>query len=309
MVLDRPIPNAVLGEDYVNIWNAETMESVAGRDFILAGWGSSGELREDGSTDHHGIEIFHRGYNNVNEIRNNMLVYTMDQDGLPLEAMGHSGDSGSGAFIDIDGTLLIAGVKSNGEGATWGSENEYTRVGGIAQPWIEANLASLDAEVENTNCEAYPPNFHGEEEYCGQDGGDGDQGDGDQGDGGQSDGGQSDGGQGDGSQGEGSQGDGSQGDGSQGGGSQGDGSQGGGSQGDGSQSDGSQSYMDYSDYGDYGDYGDECDYCDDDQACWSECLAEQDDGGDQGQDSEYYGECDYCSDEDWTCWSDCLAEY
>ena len=132
MVLDRPIPNAVLGEDYVNIWNAETMESVAGRDFILAGWGSSGELREDGSTDHHGIEIFHRGYNNVNEIRNNMLVYTMDQNGLPLEAMGHSGDSGSGAFIDIDGTLLIAGVKSNGEGATWGSENEYTRVGGIA---------------------------------------------------------------------------------------------------------------------------------------------------------------------------------
>ena len=39
MVLDRPIPEAVLGVDYVDIWNADTMESVAGRDFILAGWG------------------------------------------------------------------------------------------------------------------------------------------------------------------------------------------------------------------------------------------------------------------------------
>lgn len=39
MVLDRPIENAVLGEDYVDIWNAATMESVEGKDFILAGWG------------------------------------------------------------------------------------------------------------------------------------------------------------------------------------------------------------------------------------------------------------------------------
>jgi len=112
------------------------MESVDGRDFILAGWGSSGVVREDGSSEHHEVEIFHRGYNNVNRISNNMLVYTMDRDGHELEAMGHSGDSGSGAFIDIDGTLLIAGVKSNGENARWGSENEYTRVGGLAHPWI-----------------------------------------------------------------------------------------------------------------------------------------------------------------------------
>ena len=31
-----------------------------------------------------------------------------------LEAMGHFGDSGSMAGIEVDGTLLIAGVKSNG---------------------------------------------------------------------------------------------------------------------------------------------------------------------------------------------------
>ena len=84
----------------------------------------------------------------------------MDRDGHELEAMGHSGDSGSGAFIDIDGTLLIAGVKSNIEGAYWGSRNEYTRVGGeLVQPWIEANLKSLGAEVLNTNCADYPPDL------------------------------------------------------------------------------------------------------------------------------------------------------
>ena len=92
-----------------------------------------------------------------------MLVYTMDRDGHELEAMGHNGDSGSGAFIDVNGTLLIAGVKSNGERAQWGSENEYTRVGGLAQPWIEANLNSLDAEVPNDNCDVYPANNYPDE--------------------------------------------------------------------------------------------------------------------------------------------------
>ena len=104
-----------------------------------------------------------------------MLVYTMDRDGHELEAMGHSGDSGSGAFIDIDGTLLIAGVKSNGEGARWGSENEYTRVGGeLVHPWIDANLKSLEAEVPNTNCALYPPNNYPEEDYGGEDEGEND---------------------------------------------------------------------------------------------------------------------------------------
>ena len=39
MVLDRPIAGAVKGVDYVDIWNAATMDTVAGEDFILAGWG------------------------------------------------------------------------------------------------------------------------------------------------------------------------------------------------------------------------------------------------------------------------------
>ena len=161
MVLDRPIEDAEEGKDYVRIWNAETMNTVQGKQFILAGWGASGVVKDDGDESHHVSEIFHRGFNVVNNIHDNMLVYTMDkpsQGGLPLEAMGHNGDSGSGALVDIEGELFIAGVKSNGETAMWGSANEYTRVGGLSQPWIEANLNSLEAEIPVESCLLYPNN-------------------------------------------------------------------------------------------------------------------------------------------------------
>ena len=49
LVLDEPIEDAVEGIDYVNIWNADDMDSVEGREFVLAGWGLSGEVKEDGS--------------------------------------------------------------------------------------------------------------------------------------------------------------------------------------------------------------------------------------------------------------------
>ena len=158
MVLDRAIPNAVRGQHYVDIWNAATMGDVVGKEFILAGWGASGEIREDGSEDHLVYEIFHRGYNTVDEIRNGMLVYDFDRpdQAHALEAMGHFGDSGSGAYIDVDGTLKIAGVKSNGQDAFYGSMHEYTRVGDLNQPWIEANLASPGSRVAVEECSAFP---------------------------------------------------------------------------------------------------------------------------------------------------------
>ena len=95
------------------------MGDVTGREFILAGWGASGAVNEPGNGDesHHWIEIFHRGYNVINEIRDNMLIYTMDRPehgGLDLESMGHYGDSGSGALMLVDDELRIIGVKSNG---------------------------------------------------------------------------------------------------------------------------------------------------------------------------------------------------
>lgn len=112
---------------------------------------------DNGDESHHRYEIFHRGYNVVNEIRDNMLVYTMDRPedgGLDLESMGHYGDSGSGALMIKDDELHIVGVKSNGGPAQWGTSHEYTRVGGYHREWVEANLASLDTRITAEGCDA-----------------------------------------------------------------------------------------------------------------------------------------------------------
>ena len=160
MILETPIENAVLGTDYIHVWDPEAFGDMTGREFTLAGWGSSGEVQEEGmSEDHFVSEEYHSGENVVNEIADNMLRYTFDSPengGTRLEAMGHFGDSGSGALArHDDGTLFIAGVKSNGENGFFSSEHEYTRAGGITRDWIYANLASLDARVPVDSCEAY----------------------------------------------------------------------------------------------------------------------------------------------------------
>ena len=113
MILDRPIPNAVEGRHYVKTWDVETMGSEVGKQFIVAGWGASGEIRDDGDESHQQSEVFHRGYNVFHSVRNDMLLYYMDRPedgGLELEAQGYYGDSGSGALIERDGQLHIAGV-------------------------------------------------------------------------------------------------------------------------------------------------------------------------------------------------------
>ena len=70
MVLDRPIENAVEGVNYVKMWDAEEMGDVTGREFILAGWGSSGGANNPGNDDesHHWLGVFHRGYNVIDAI-------------------------------------------------------------------------------------------------------------------------------------------------------------------------------------------------------------------------------------------------
>ena len=79
MIFEEPIEDAVEGVDYIHIWDAEEMGDVAGKQFILAGWGASGEVQEYGmDEDHYESEIFHRGHNVVNEIRDNLLIYTFD---------------------------------------------------------------------------------------------------------------------------------------------------------------------------------------------------------------------------------------
>ena len=117
------------------------MGDVEGETFWLAGWGQSGAVNENGNGDesHHQSEIFHRGQNVINEIRDNMLVYTMDSEadgGLWNEVMGHYGDSGSGALLLKDEEFHIIGVKSNGGMGQYGTTHEYTRVGGYHWKWI-----------------------------------------------------------------------------------------------------------------------------------------------------------------------------
>ena len=83
-----------------------------------------------------------------------MLIYDFDRpgEGLALEAMGAEGDSGSAAFIDVNGTLIIAGVNSNEKEAIYGTKHQYTRVGDLNAPWIKANLASPNVRVSVENC-------------------------------------------------------------------------------------------------------------------------------------------------------------
>ena len=67
MILDRPIPGAKKGVHYVDTWNSKTMGTVVGKTMTLAGWGASGAIRDDRSTDHFDdrMAVFHRGYNKI----------------------------------------------------------------------------------------------------------------------------------------------------------------------------------------------------------------------------------------------------
>ena len=136
MILDRPIPGAKKGVHYVDTWNSKTMGTVVGKTMTLAGWGSSGAIREDGTANHftEGMDIFHRGYNVITAVNGNVLEFYMDrpgQGGIELEVAGYYGDSGSGGFVTDDkGQMRIAGVCSHGDGTSWGAYHGYAQVGG-----------------------------------------------------------------------------------------------------------------------------------------------------------------------------------
>ena len=137
MILDKPIPGAKKGVHYVDTWNTAKMGNVVGKTMTLAGWGSSGAIREDGSANHftEGMEIFHRGYNKITAVNGNVLEFYMDRPGsanaVELEVAGYYGDSGSGGFVtDDNGQMRIAGVCSHGDGTSWGAYHGYAQVGG-----------------------------------------------------------------------------------------------------------------------------------------------------------------------------------
>ena len=145
-MLEEPIPNAVAGDDFVNLWDVETQgKTMEGEIFTLVGWGLSGPVGDDWNFDG-SMSVFHRAENQVNKIEDNTLIYTMDRladGGLELEGIGNSGDSGSPALIrnPNNDAWNIGGVKSWGSnGSGYESVNGYTRLGGLAYDWIMSNL-------------------------------------------------------------------------------------------------------------------------------------------------------------------------
>ena len=119
------------------------------------GWGDYGAIG-GGKTEANGT--FHRGKNIIGQVRANMLVYEMSENGLALEAMGWSGDSGGPALIDVSGTYKVAGVNSNGDCCSYGDNDEYTRLGSsVAYAWIQANTANsaVGGGVGIDDCEVW----------------------------------------------------------------------------------------------------------------------------------------------------------
>ena len=81
LFLNRPVTDAVRGEDYVELWNPadHEYEDLTGAEFILAGYGEHGNF-VPGQTDHLDTTgDLYRGYNNIREISNNQFTYTMDK--------------------------------------------------------------------------------------------------------------------------------------------------------------------------------------------------------------------------------------
>lgn len=167
LILDRDITPAngpVPGTHYYEPWVTSVDGSVVGETFILAGWGQSGEvgIERDDSDQDRSMSVFHRGFNTVDRIRDNMIEYDLDDPDVAgsgavyLESMGHYGDSGSGAlYEESPGRYRIIGVKSNGSStAYYGSNHEYTYVGDYHKTWIQANMDSIDQHVGAPNCGA-----------------------------------------------------------------------------------------------------------------------------------------------------------
>ena len=77
MILDRPIAGAKEGTNYLKLYDPDTMGTELNQEFMLAGWGTSGNMN-DPSFDRT-MSVLHRGYNYVSEIDDNLLYYEFDR--------------------------------------------------------------------------------------------------------------------------------------------------------------------------------------------------------------------------------------
>jgi hypothetical protein len=108
---------------------------------LLYGWGRTGdgldpELQRDG--------LFRHGRNKVDSVTPRIRFRFDEPDSenaVPLEAVSGPGDSGGPAFIDIDGTLFLAGISSYQEDEVapglYGVIENYERVSDHIE-WINA---------------------------------------------------------------------------------------------------------------------------------------------------------------------------
>ena len=114
IVLDRDRSNTVEGVDYISPWYGSESD-VVGKTFELTGWGLNGPESWENYSE---VGVFHRGYNVVNQINDNVVEYNFndpDAGGLDLESTANSGDSGGGAlWKDEDGKYWHIGTKSYG---------------------------------------------------------------------------------------------------------------------------------------------------------------------------------------------------
>ena len=108
LILAEEKTDAVEGTDYIRIWDDDSDEDgdicdCEVDEFALMGWGYAGSVEGDFEDQTYGV--FHRGYNRIEYIEDNIIYYNFDDyydDGLELESIKASGDSGGSATVELD---------------------------------------------------------------------------------------------------------------------------------------------------------------------------------------------------------------
>ncbi len=141
--LERAVPNVTPVP--INRTPPTVGQTVTLVGFGLVGSGKSGTLKKVPPPG-----IVYKGTNTIQTITNSELIWTFTQ-GTSSNAPG---DSGGPAFVDVNGTMAIAGITSLGETIggnkiRFGAKNFDTRIDTLA-PWIDRILTGTSLDVPPT---------------------------------------------------------------------------------------------------------------------------------------------------------------